>query len=221
MTAWKESESKSAGGPKATEEANGAPLEAAADTDKTPQRSVTFSAVRIVGDPSSEGRLRTAQAARAFSKEDHDSASARHYLDETLHIQSEMIRSGNRFTTKTLGGVSAVMLGPIAVGQVAAALAGPTSTIWSLGRLADTEVASDYLKYSRLSLPGWLWRPWVNDLWLKWAISRGATFYLASEITKQTLDASDKPWLITVFARELTMLDAAGYTKIGQFLVPP
>jgi hypothetical protein len=174
----------------------------------------------LSGNGSVRGRIRTASNARRDAIRNKDYELARYYEAEMGTILSESIREGNRVTTTTLAGVTAAMLGPIAAGELYAAMAGPTTTIWTIGALRDTRLAGQLFGYARLNLPRLLWSPRVNDLWMKWAIRRGAIFYVASEISKRTLDASSNAWRITVFARELAMLEAAGYTKYGNWLVP-
>jgi hypothetical protein len=90
-----------------------------------------------------------------------------------------------------------------------------------IGRQDDTHATIGWPDHQILFLPnrpGWSLH--VNDAWIEGGIDRGATFYLASPQTPGTLwDAvNNRP---TVFARELDMLRHAGYTQVGDYMVPP
>lgn len=90
--------------------------------------------------------------------------------------------------------------------------------IYVLGRQVDTAVAKNWPGYKILDIPDWSIPK--NDAWIQGIIDKKATVYLGSPQTQATLwdafNARD-----TVFARELGQLRAAGYTQVGDYMIPP
>jgi hypothetical protein len=87
-----------------------------------------------------------------------------------------------------------------------------------LGRQVDTAVAKDWAGHSVLDIPDWTLAK--NDAWIKNIVDTRGTVYLGSPQTRATLwDAvNNRP---TVFARVLEQLRAAGYTQVGDYMLPP
>jgi RHS repeat-associated protein len=73
--------------------------------------------------------------------------------------------------------------------------------------------------YSVLNMPASEWSLAANDAWVQAGIDQGARFLVADLETGATLYSEQ--YGMTVFARELNMLNAAGYTRVGEFMVPP
>jgi hypothetical protein len=89
-----------------------------------------------------------------------------------------------------------------------------------IGRQVDTAVAKDWAGHTVLDLPQEAWSLDVNDAFIEQAIEEGQTVYLASATTEANLfDAV--AGRATVFAREVQQFLAAGYTRVGDYLVPP
>lgn len=98
---------------------------------------------------------------------------------------------------------------------------GDTSRTIVIGRLADTEVG-EQLGMRRLNTTGW--SPTVNDAWVQGGIDRNAPFYMGSPASHDNLynpPGSTHP--TTVYHRELTQLQNAGYTpsSCGNWMLPP
>lgn len=86
-----------------------------------------------------------------------------------------------------------------------------------IGRLKDTEQyltrSKKYLQDSQApaqSLKG-VWSTCVNDCWILGGMHRARTFRLVSEPAEATNGSADYP--LTVSVREITGLEAAGYTR--------
>jgi hypothetical protein len=90
-------------------------------------------------------------------------------------------------------------------------------TIYVLGRQVDTAVAKDWAGHTILDIKNWTLAK--NDAFIDKIIGEKATAYLGSPLTSATLwDAFNNR--MTVFARELQQLKAAGYKQVGDYLVP-
>jgi hypothetical protein len=87
-----------------------------------------------------------------------------------------------------------------------------------LGRQVDTAVAANWPGYKILAVENWTIAR--NDAFIAQAIAQRQTFYLATEISYQSLWNAPRGSL-TVFARELSQVLASGYSKVGNTLVPP
>ncbi|MGI4792751.1 MAG: RHS repeat-associated core domain-containing protein, partial [Janthinobacterium lividum] len=88
-----------------------------------------------------------------------------------------------------------------------------------IGRLADTTAGSE-LGMTRLNDPDWT--PNVNDAWIQGGIDANKPFYLGSNTSIGNLRSpAGSPYPTTVFMRELKQLREAGYTRQGDYLIPP
>jgi hypothetical protein len=86
-----------------------------------------------------------------------------------------------------------------------------------IGRLPDTDVAKPWPGHSVLDLKDWSIAK--NDRWIQSIIDQRGTVYTGSPEAGNTWDlVYDRP---TVYGRELDMLRQAGYTKVGDYMVPP
>jgi hypothetical protein len=124
------------------------------------------------------------------------------------------------------GGAASGMLGGAAGGGAVAgfnSLAAETAAaaenpIYVLGRQVDTAVAKNWPGHSILDIPDWTLAK--NDAFVQNIIDQRATVYLGSPQTEATLfDAANNR--MTVFARELEQLKAAGYKQAGDYMLPP
>jgi hypothetical protein len=89
-----------------------------------------------------------------------------------------------------------------------------------IGRQPDTAVAKDWDGYDVLDVPNWGHD--VNDAWVNEGIANKQTFYLASPIEGNLIQTSgDYTGYRTVFARELDILEQAGYVKVRDYMVHP
>ncbi|MCF1512363.1 polymorphic toxin-type HINT domain-containing protein [Streptomyces glomeratus] len=87
-----------------------------------------------------------------------------------------------------------------------------------IGRQRDVEVAKDWPDHEVLDLPEGKWTSvGDNDQWIQGIIKARQPVYVASPM-EGNLTTSGRP---TVFSRELRQLDEAGYTRRGDYLVPP
>lgn len=103
-------------------------------------------------------------------------------------------------------------------GRVACGGATATENIVVLGRQVDTAVAKNWPGHDVLDIPDWTLAK--NDAWVQAAIDRQAPVYLASPQTSSNLfDAV--AGRSTVYAREIGQFFDAGYTQVGDYLVPP
>lgn len=87
-----------------------------------------------------------------------------------------------------------------------------------IGRLEDTKAGSE-LGFRRLNDPDWT--PKVNDAWMQGGIDAKKPFYLGSNPTMKNLRSNNPQYPTTVFFRELKQLRAAGYTRQGDWMMPP
>lgn len=105
-------------------------------------------------------------------------------------------------------------------GDIPAELAERRVTL--VGRNAQTVPAGE--TGSRiLKVPGETWSPELNALWLKEAVNNGDVFKLATEVADNmgSLRGAPEYGGISVYTRELNALKDAGYTRVGDYLVPP
>jgi hypothetical protein len=107
------------------------------------------------------------------------------------------------------------------VATEARALLGEADETIVLGRLSDTAIARAEGRGVVLDPPRW--SPELNDEFIRGAIEQRRTIYLASPTTRENLIQTSGQFAgqPTVFARELDMLRAAGYRRVGDYLVPP
>lgn len=105
-------------------------------------------------------------------------------------------------------------------GDIPAELAGRRVT--TVGRLAQTEALGE-AGARILKVPGETWSQELNALWMKEAANNGDVIRLATEVANDTksLAGSAQYGGISVYARELQVLKDAGYTRVGDFLIPP
>jgi hypothetical protein len=87
-----------------------------------------------------------------------------------------------------------------------------------IGRQHDVEVAKGWPDHEVLDLPQGKWTSVEdNDRWIQGVIEARQPVYVASP-TEGNLTAGGRP---TVFARELRQFSEAGYTRSGDYLLPP
>ncbi|MEJ2611220.1 MAG: hypothetical protein P8179_14345 [Candidatus Thiodiazotropha sp.] len=91
-----------------------------------------------------------------------------------------------------------------------------------MDRLPDIE-AGEALDFQRLNSN--VWSPQVNDAWVQGGIDSRKKFYLGSPTTVNNLRTQSYPYHSdfphTVTYRELKQLQNSGYTRVGNYLVPP
>lgn len=101
----------------------------------------------------------------------------------------------------------------------ASALRGNADDVVVLGRQSDTAVAKGWEGHVVLDTPSWTLE--LNDAFIRGAIDQGRRIYLASPIRGNLIQTAGRfAGQPTVFARELQMLRDAGYTRIGDYMVP-
>ncbi len=99
-------------------------------------------------------------------------------------------------------------------------LMGEPGDIVVIGRIPDTKVAAEWPGHVVLNDPGW--DMVMNDAFIARTIEEGRTAYLASPIEGNLIQTSGElAGEPTVLARELQQLADAGYTRAGDYLVPP
>ncbi|MEU6275237.1 polymorphic toxin-type HINT domain-containing protein [Streptomyces populi] len=87
-----------------------------------------------------------------------------------------------------------------------------------IGRQHDVEIAKDWPNHEVLDLPPGKWTSVEdNDRWIQGIIDSSKPVYVASP-TEGNLTVGGRP---TVFARELRQFNEAGYTRSGDYLLPP
>jgi len=72
-------------------------------------------------------------------------------------------------------------------------------------------------RYRVLQDPNWTLE--ANDDWIRQGIENNAVFYLASGVTEGTIWRSARG-SVSVYGRELSQLLAAGYHRIGDYMIP-
>jgi hypothetical protein len=121
-----------------------------------------------------------------------------------------------------------------AIPAVVAAFGGPTGTpgtippqfagreVTTVGRLGQTGPAGDAGERI-LRVPDSSWSPSLNALWMQDAVNRGDVIKLATGVSADgsSLEGSPARGGVSVFTRELSVLMEAGYTRQGDYLVPP
>ncbi|GAB5905581.1 hypothetical protein [Mycobacteroides chelonae] len=109
---------------------------------------------------------------------------------------------------------------PNTVAQEARGLLGKPGDVVVLGRLADT--AGSIGKDGFVVLKTDSWSLELNDEFIRGAAEQGRKIFLASPLEGNMIQTSGRfAGQPTVYARELDMLTKAGYTKVGDYLVPP
>lgn len=89
-----------------------------------------------------------------------------------------------------------------------------------IGRRDDTAVAGEWPGHTTLNVPNQDWSIGLNDAWVAEAVNQGRSVYLASPTNAGNLyDAA--AGRSTVFGRELQQFLDAGYTRQGDYLIPP
>jgi len=112
-------------------------------------------------------------------------------------------------------GASAASKVPMRGGDLPSQFAG--RRIWALGSQSATEAAAKAGDL-RFNIPKG-WTPESNFDWIYEAIRNRDIFHLVSPVTRKAL--SDVDWGIKVYGRELDALLQSGYTRIGDYLIPP
>lgn len=96
--------------------------------------------------------------------------------------------------------------------------------ITTVGRLSETLPASDAgARILKVPNVNGAWSNELNALWVKEAVQNGDVFKLATGVTEDTASLLGKPEYggISVYTRELDALQQAGYTRVGDYLIPP
>ncbi|OGX61530.1 MAG: hypothetical protein A2189_00925 [Paenibacillus sp. RIFOXYA1_FULL_44_5] len=89
-----------------------------------------------------------------------------------------------------------------------------------IGRLDDTAVAKNWQGYDVLNDPSWTLAK--NDEWVNAGIKNKQDFYVASPMTEKNLVSTNPKYPgPTVFAREIEMLNKAGYVQKGDYFINP
>jgi len=88
--------------------------------------------------------------------------------------------------------------------------------VTTIGRRGDIEAAA---KRGARVLDDPAWTPDKNADWILEAIANGDVIELVSDVSKGALES--RLYDVTAFARELDALLQAGYTRVGNYLVPP
>jgi len=123
--------------------------------------------------------------------------------------------------------------GPVGrAGDIPAELAGRRVT--TLGRLSETspagEVGSRILKTPEIPAglrtpggPNSTWSMELNALWVREAINNGDVIKLVTDVAPSPASLRGSPRFggVSVYTRELDALLAAGYRRVGDYLVPP
>ena len=94
--------------------------------------------------------------------------------------------------------------------------------VTTIGRLPQTGPAGDAGERI-LRVPNDSWSPELNALWMQDAANRGDVIKLATGVSADVSSLAGNPAYggVSVFTRELAVLQAAGYTRQGDYLVPP
>ena len=99
-------------------------------------------------------------------------------------------------------------------------LLGPRDNVVVLGRLTDTMPLLGTPGRTVLSADDW--SPELNDAFVEQLIEEGREVFLASPVQGNLIqEAGPFAGQPTIFARELELLEAAGYRPDGDFLLPP
>ncbi|MEU9956143.1 polymorphic toxin-type HINT domain-containing protein [Streptomyces sp. NPDC050982] len=95
---------------------------------------------------------------------------------------------------------------------------GSTDELAVIGRQVDVEVAKRWPNHEVLNLPRGKWTSVEdNDRWIQGIIEARQPVYVASPtVNNLTVEGRE-----TVFSRELRQLREAGYTRSGNYLLPP
>jgi RHS repeat-associated protein len=97
---------------------------------------------------------------------------------------------------------------------------GAADDVIVLGRQADTAVAANWPGHKVLNIDNWTME--LNDNFIRTAIKRQQNVYLASPRAGNMIQtAGDFTGQPTIFARELKMLENAGYKQMGDYLIHP
>jgi RHS repeat-associated protein len=113
--------------------------------------------------------------------------------------------------------IGAIVPGVTGLGA-ASRVARNVDEIYVIGRRWDTAVAIHWPGHKILDIKDWSIPK--NDEWIQNIMDKKASVYLGSPTTADNLThaISNEP---TVFARELEQLTAAGYKRVGDYLLPP
>lgn len=97
----------------------------------------------------------------------------------------------------------------------------PDDGVPVIGRLSDTDVAREWPGHALVPSAGW--SPEANAMWIDSIIEQRGVVYLASNAVEANFKGSNL--LLnegrSIFALEVEQLMRAGYTPVGDFLVPP
>ncbi len=97
---------------------------------------------------------------------------------------------------------------------------GAAEEVRVIGRQADTAVAQNWPGHRVLNDPNWTLAR--NDAWIAEGIANRQAFYMASPRAGNMVQASGRfAGQPTVYARELAQLEAAGYQRVGDYMVHP
>lgn len=110
------------------------------------------------------------------------------------------------------------------VGAEAGSFVGETGTVtttetYVIGRQADTAAYLGKEGFNVLDVPQSRWTPALNRTWIQSGIDKSACFMLCSPQTGENLFSPQ--YGRTVFATEMDQLNSAGYTMVGNTMVPP
>ena len=125
-------------------------------------------------------------------------------------------------------------VGPASIPGIVAAFGGATGQpggippqfagreVTTVGRLPQTGPAGDAGERI-LRVPDDSWSPDLNALWMKDAANRGDVIKLATGVSNDNSSLAGNPARggVSVFTRELAVLQEAGYTRQGDYLIPP
>ncbi len=155
--------------------------------------------------------IEKAQTIDAFS-------SARRALE--LPDAAETIKRFNSLDQTQHAGLVDNFGGALGSGATPPGLAGQTPT--ALGALKDTQPAFALGGERILNTQGWT--PELNALWVRDAVERGEVFHLRTPVEADLgslVSTEARFGYTTVYARELDTALQAGYTRVGDYLVPP
>jgi RHS repeat-associated protein len=138
-------------------------------------------------------------------------------IEEVAEHKADDVIRGAHAGTNVLG-----HFGPDAQKAVLRAWQKEDSSIAVIGRGPDTAIAKDWPGHQVLSLPRGQWSPAVNDGWVAGHIANHRKVYVASP-TKGNMRQTSGDYVgePTVFARELRQFQEAGYTRQGDWMIPP
>jgi RHS repeat-associated protein len=90
--------------------------------------------------------------------------------------------------------------------------------IYVIGRKFDADIAKDWPGYKVLDETDWSIQ--LNDEYVQMIINKRAKVYLGSPTTPENLWDFEAN-VQRIFGREIQQLEAAGYTRVGNYMLPP